>query len=1386
MKRVISLLAVVAGMTWSAFAASGNCEGNAVSISFSASGGYRTVQLVPAYDPEDKTSDPNQGVYYFKATLKRSIAYSVWTTGIGTNDTVQVSIYPEEPPESSSKDAPSADFTEVDEPNNDQRYILYADDWYIDPDDPSASDPTSWTYLIEVTGDVGESVTVNFQQGVVIPQGRPEAPLTISPSTTPARITRKLQLDDEYYLRARLVAGRLYWFGTSGGTPENVLSVDIAKATADDDEDEDTFTLFVDPDYETDENNFGVYVLPSETAYYTILVSGGEPKEDEAAAAGGESGATFVLGTRQFAEQAIGAHASIPLDAANGFTAQGTAGAVVSASNFAAGVYDEVIDTTLFSFAAMAGQRYLAETAEAATNLLLRVYDSRGNMLAENTGDGVSFNARAGFTATTAGVYYIGVCQNLADFVNEVPANTSVRVSVAPVESVPGQPDAWDAADDEPAGATPLSPVTGTGADDPAALDPAGHGWHRLDRGDWCDVFQIAGRRGVTYALRASLADASAAHNSLRAEVFTLAGTLERSVETAGGLAPDAAWPLQFTATANAVYYVRVSVAEGAGLDYPAYKVHASAFAADGAALGSLTVNTHGTPAGFFTLDRETVKYAGGSTVAVSGAPTVVFGAVAGFATPAAQTVTVAAGPTPTVVDVYYSDTFDPKDDRAATATAWALKATETSFARTLWPTDPADNFSFAAVDGYFYDFDLRDVTGDAVFAITNAQLGTIVKDVTHVEKLALPKTLAKYVLTVSHGTAAKAGGAYTLAGSFANVGALKLAKTVLNAKENAPSVALAVSRTAKAGRVRVKYATVAGTAKPGVDYVHQEGVLEWPDNDSKARTVTVRLIPDLVAVWEENKTFTIAFEPLPEEALSAGEYRASFVGGADACTVTLTEVSRAGTTVESTYAAKAPKGATVATENVPLETGTFTGLLTAEEGMLTNGLPALASVTLTASTATPAALSAKVLLAGKTYTFAGRGWDAADASGCAKTFELVQKVNNVAYTNRLSVSVAAGRTTDPDAWLGAGGTMALEMNVPDANGKGVQQQVCYAGVLRRQNAKIQDYLNVVTNFTGYYTVSLKPQGVTAADGVPAGSGYLTLTVDNKGTVKVAGLLADGVTKPSLSVPAAALVPSAASANGYVLEVPVFFAKAPTLFGGVLSLTAQEKAKLPSGKPWQVVVDAASPLVWNNDNPAATYAGTAGFGLALAPCGGWYDTVFNLQTYYKSASLEVDTVGLAAFPREPLMAGYDYATAVEPDGTTVSLAGDALATEKKVIAKNGTVIDLAGSVNICNVQTRFTRATGLYTGSCSLWSANAAGALKEVTGLKHFGVVVLAKDDLAPLPVSTVGAGFLTQAVKVPTLNPVTGRTTQRAWTFSAPFNLVLSAGPTHFDPASH
>lgn len=1380
MKNFICLLAVMAGMASACFAASGDCEENAVSLSISASGVYRDIRLVAEHDPEaekgEEAYDQTSGVYYFKATLKRGYAYTVWTEGVQqgseTNETVQVSVYPADPDEDSEKEGPSAEFTEIDEPDANQRYVLYADEWYIDDEDPSMSDPASWTYIIEIRGEVGDTLRLCGQQGVVIPQGREMNPQTIYPATGGSTISRTLQVDDEYYLRARLMAGRLYWFGTAGGSADNLLSIDIERETAaDEDENEPAadLLLYIDPVYSADPFNDGFYVIPQETAYYSICVSGGPPPDEESGVTtNASSGAAFKLSHRLFAEASLADHTVVPLEAANNYTATCVPGWLDTPERLAAGIYDDIIDETLYSIPVTAGQRFVAETTGAATNLLLRVYDAKGELVVENRGNGLGFDVRAGFTAKTSGVYYVGVCQDLSDPFSEEPVRQSVQLSVKAVSSGEGGPDSWDTADDEPAGATALSPIPGTPGARPGTVDAAGQGPHRLDRADWADVFCVAARKGITYVFETTYQN-SDVKNTLRAEVFTLSGTTERSVESEGDINAGAPIPLSFTATANATYYLRLSVAEGVSLDSPTYRIHALAYSADGAPLGTLTVNTLGTTDGTFSLGSETVKYPGGSSVLVSGAQTVKFGAVKGFSTPAAQQVDVVAGTTPTVIDVYYSDTFDPKDDVDKTATAWTLKATETTMARTLWPTDLADNFALTGTDGYYYELELRDVTGDAVFSITNALAGTIVENVTKVHQLTLPKSAAKYILTVKHGTEAKAGGSYTLAGSFANVGAIKLAKTALSAKENAPSIVLTVNRTAKAGVVRVKYTTVDGTAKAGEDYVAQAGVLEWADGDNKAKTITLKTIPDLVATYDGNKTFAVTLAPIAAGELGENEYPATFVGG-DTCTITLTEVSKAGTTAATTYAAKQPKVATVTTEKVPLESGTFYGVLQAAAGSLTNGLPQLASVTFTASAVAPekAALSAKVMLAGKAYTFKATGWDVVKEKTCVKTFELVQKVNNVVYTNRLCVGVSRGRTDGDGDWQKGYGEVELYMNVPDANNKGVQTNIGYEGALFRQNVKVQDYLTAVTNFTGYYTLALVPQGVTAADGVPAGNGYLTVTIDNKGTAKVAGVLADGTTKVSCSVTACGLMVDPSSANGYSLAVPVYFVKKPCCFGGLLYFKAQAETDLPSGATMQVVA-VPDALVWNNDNAALTYAGQDGYQLKVVPCGGWYDQIFNLQTYYLNSACAVGTADFTEFPKEMLGAGYDFVTEVSPNGFALDLEGDKIAYAKKVLVKDGRLVDFAQSANVCNVVVKFARATGVYSGSCSLWSADAAGAQKELTGLKHAGVVVLSRTAESPLGAEILGAGTVTSKVKL-----VEGGKT-RTWSYSLPFNIVLS-----------
>jgi len=78
------------------------------------------------------------------------------------------------------------------------------------------------------------------------------------------------------------------------------------------------------------------------------------------------------------------------------------------------------------------------------------------------------------------------------------------------------------------------------------------------------------------------------------------------------------------------------------------------------------------------------------------------------------------------------------------------------------------------------------------------------------------------------------------------------------------------------------------------------------------------------------------------------------------------------------------------------------------------------------------------------------------------------------------------------------------------------------------------------------------------------------------------------------------------------------------------------------------------------------------------------------------------------------------------------------------------------------------------TGSFSIWSENEDGtAQKEVTSIKHNGVLVIARDGYAPLPDDVASAGFCTKSVKVTDVNEDTGKTSTRNWTFSLPFNLI-------------
>lgn len=722
-------------------------------------------------------------------------------------------------------------------------------------------------------------------------------------------------------------------------------------------------------------------------------------------------------------------------------------------------------------------------------------------------------------------------------------------------------------------------------------------------------------------------------------------------------------------------------------------------------------------------------------------------------------------------------------DDTAKDATAWTLKNVETSFARTFAADNPEDNYKIAGKDGFVYDFSLASpLDGKAVFSITNAASGFVVSNATVAARIELPKTSAPYYLTVTHSAETSTNAddvcAYVLSGLYADVGSVKFAKTSVTVKESAVSAEMSVSRTKADGRVRVRYETVDGTAEAGTDYARASGVLEWADGDKKAKKIAVRLIPELVPVYdgEASKSFVVRLSPMDADELEADEYPAVIAGGRD-CTVSIAETSKNDATVESVYAAKAAKRATVKTDDVPLSSGTFYGVLMEDGCALTNGMPRLASVTFTVSTAATPALSAKAAIAGKTHSFSAKGWDEAVADGVkTRTLTQVQKVAGVVYTNVMEIAVREGGTADGDGWLEAGADVVLTMNVPDANGKGVQEEIVYSGTLARGNAKIQGYLDIAQKFAGYYTMALM-SGEDVSGGRPAGHGYLTATVDNKGTAKVVGMLADGKTKISVSSKACAIRADGGSANGYSMEIPVHHAKSSVCFGGTLRLYAVADEAWPDETGQKIVVDSSSLLLWCNDLSSSTYWGDEGYDIWLAPCGGWYDKVFNLQAYYLGQSISVATAAVDEFPAEALADGYAYSTIADPNGLALEFNGDKVVYDKKKAVKSGKLVDLENSTNVCNVSVKFTRATGLFTGGCSLWSESDDGAKqKEVSGFKAYGVFVLAREEATELSDEILASGFLVKSVKLVDEDGLTGRKKSRTWTFSAPFCIMGEA----------
>lgn len=1290
-------MAFAAFAPYSAAAAdAGSCESKAKDIKV---GGSANVKLVNEWDPDSKEYW-DAGGYYLKVTLARGTSYTVW---IDSGDFADLSLSAYARPTTEAEDekeiwGPSADFGAPEE-------YKTATAVFLDKADSDPEDPTSWLYYIYVAGDIGQTCTVHIEQGLKSfrPEGVEDNPLKLTVKNDLTTISKNFTDEGGYYMTASLKKDRKYLFMTQGGTAESPRYMDVSYAK------EVEHFIDADPRYVADTNNTSVVIVPVEDDVFTFYVDG--------------PGTAFKMAYRSVPARAVASHPNIEA-LKDGDVRNFIPGRLCADADY----YDSIIDERLFSIAAAKGSRWVATATGAESEIRMVVYDAKGNTLMSNTDSGAgNFDVRASFEAPAAATYYVGVCNPALDYTNEV-VGAEVTLTIESISAQDGDPDEYDATDDTYAGANMLSPL-------PDGIRPfASHGPHLLSKTDWCDTFVIAGRKGVTYEISSEWATEETGYLNFKAEVFKINSSKKETAVTlvdGTGIFSPGADSISFTATANENYYIRISVAEGKGLEFPAYNLISTA-SLDKEGLYCLTVDTKGTD-GQWSIGSEKTLYPNGASILVAGTQTVRFSSVKGFSTPTNMLTSVSESGFVTLTGIY-SDTADHKDDVVSGAVRIKPAYKVATAKRTLWEDDPADHFVFAAEANVYYSFALEDLEGDAEMTIFKAGDETEILAGPATEIPAFSAAKGDYIVKVTHPVGASNPDAqYVLRYGSVQAGIVSFAKTAVTAKKTAGAVKLTVKRSKKEGSVRVRYGTVCGDAQPGVDYVAQQGELFWKDGDNKDKTITIKLIPELFADETLSRTFSVRIEPLALDDVADGEYQAFVTKGEAVVTVTET-AAKPGSAIKPTVVKQS--------EAVALETGTYQGVI-AESGMgAGSGFGALASVSFTATTKATKALSAKVTVAGKSYSFAADTWNEAESDAENAVAAFADKSGNT-----LRITVRRGDSKVAGEWMKASANVELFM-------KSIGERE-YDGEIFRSNAKIQDYFYAVTNVVGYYTVALVPAGVSPADGIPAGNGYLSLTVDVKGKAKVAGLLADGKTKVSYTSEIAI------RDDGASVYVPVFSAKSPYCFGGVIRMARNAEGRY--------VVASDQLLIWNNDNAALTADGVEGWRIDINPTGGYFGKTENLQAYYLTSAFSVSTIDVSEFRPEALAKGYEYVYDVKPTDAVVSVLGNTVSSEKRVLKKDGKVYDFESSVNPCNLQIKFARATGIVSGSFSLWSEDATGKQKEVTGLKHYGIMILSRDEASPLDLDVMSAGFFTQSVKL-----TEGKKT-RAYTASMPFNLLAA-----------
>ena len=350
---------------------------------------------------------------------------------------------------------------------------------------------------------------------------------------------------------------------------------------------------------------------------------------------------------------------------------------------------------------------------------------------------------------------------------------------------------------------------------------------------------------------------------------------------------------------------------------------------------------------------------------------------------------------------------------------------------------------------------------------------------------------------------------------------------------------------------------------------------------------------------------------------------------------------------------------------------GAFNGYLGSDSG-------GLASMNVTAAGKT----TGKLTLGGTRYSFTSAAYSSMTEDGSTLMIDATAKAGKTTVPVSFQVSQLISTGSVSSAQGVASGYMGGTGGVPLLMYRNVWGESGAATLLARYAG-------------GYYTATLADKD----SGAECGSGFLTITADKKGNVKLAGLLADG-TSVALSAPLIL------DEMGQVFAVVYL---SPLLYrGGSVFGLAQFQTSADGGITLNPLDHEA--FLWTSSNPKATGIYGDGFSRSLWLTGGWYNRNDTLYAYYAGKTLTGGADSHASPPKVTVGTNTFSSVWWNPTGIAVSVVTNKLGIMtglagpqpvSPVRQADGSYDYTAG--NTVGLKIRLTRETGLFKGSFKVW-----------------------------------------------------------------------------------